>query len=118
VVPAAAIPFDAGRGSNPTKPNDPLAPPPTRLEVVLDVDPNGQTVVSFLGQSRVSMEEFEKRIGQFPKSDATRNIEVLLRPSPKVPYAEVVRAHAACDAVGIYKVGYGVSRAPANAPAP
>jgi biopolymer transport protein ExbD len=106
----AAIPAEAGRGKDTTKPNDPLAPPPTRLDVVLDVDGAGNTVVSFLGSSRVTMEEFEQRIGGFPRNDATRNIEVLLKPTARVLYADVVRAHAACDAVGIFKVGYGVTR--------
>lgn len=106
----AAIPFQSGRGTAVNRPNDPLAPPPTRMEVVLDVDPSGATIVSFLGQSRVSMEQFESQLGGFPKTDATRNIEVLIKPSPKVPYKDVVRAHAACDAAGIFKVGYGIAR--------
>jgi biopolymer transport protein ExbD len=115
----AAIPFDAGRGTNASKPNDPLAPPPTRMDIVLDADAGGNTVVSFLGVSRVPMEEFEKRIAAFPKNDAaTRNIEVVLRPTAKVPYADVVRAHAACDSVGIFKVGYGVTRQPSATTAP
>ena len=106
----AAIPAEAGRGKDTSKPNDPLAPPPTRLDVVLDADADGHTIVSFLGSSRLTLQEFEGRINEFPKSDATRNIEVILRPTARVPYADVVRAHAACDAVGIYKVGYGVTR--------
>jgi biopolymer transport protein ExbD len=106
----AAIPFEAGRGKDASKTNDPLAPPPTRLDVALDVDGNGHTVVSFLSFSRVSMEQFEQRIAEFPKSDATRNIEIVLRPTGRVPYADTVHAHEACDKVGIYKVGYGVTR--------
>ncbi|MBY0311567.1 MAG: biopolymer transporter ExbD [Phycisphaerales bacterium] len=106
----AAIPFQAGRGTNATKPNDPLAPPPTRMDVVLDVDAaNSRTVVSFLGFSRVSMEQFEDRIASFPDGDATRNIQVLIKPTRSVPYRDIVRTHAACDAKGISKVGYGVS---------
>lgn len=108
----AAIPFQSGRGTDPSKRNDPLAPPPTRLPVALDADDQGHTVVSFLRFSRVSMAEFEQRLGEFPRSEATRNIEVLLMPTARVPYADVVRAHAACDAVGIYKVGYGVAGGP------
>lgn len=95
-----------GQGSDAKKQNDPIAVPATRIDVKLDTDGAGNTIVSFLGFQRVAMHEFEKRIGEFPKSDATRNLEVLLIPTPRVPYADVVRAHAACDAVGIYKVGY------------
>jgi len=102
----AAIPAQAGRGKDASKPNDPLALPPTRIPVVLDVDDQGQTVVSFLSFSRVPLEKFEERIGSFQKGDETKNIQVLLQPTAKVPYADVVRAHAACDAVGIYKVAY------------
>lgn len=115
----AAIPFEAGRGRDATKPNDPLAVSATRVDVIIDVDATGNTILSFLGQARVSMEEFEKRIGAFPRNDATRNIEVVLRPTSRVPYQDLVRAHAACDAVGIYKVGYGLGKpiAPATTPA-
>lgn len=106
----AAIPFQAGRGNNATKPNDPLAPPPSKMDIVLDVDPaTNQTVVSFLSFSRVSMEQFEQRIATFPDGDATRNIQVLIKPTRAVPYKDIVRTHAACDAKGISKVGYGVS---------
>jgi biopolymer transport protein ExbD len=104
----AAIPTQNGRGNNAAKSNDPLAIPDRPIPVDLDADAAGNTVVSFLGQNRVSMEEFEKRIGEFPHSDATRNIQILLRPSTRVAYADVVRAHAACDAVGIYQIGYQV----------
>jgi biopolymer transport protein ExbD len=113
----AAIPFESGRGKDPSKRNDPLELPPTRIDVALDTDPDGTTVVSFLGSSRVTMEQFEARIAAM-KSGATSNIEVILRPTARVPYRDVVRAHAACDAVGIYKVGYGMSGAGPAAPKP
>ncbi len=106
----AAIPFQAGRGSTVNAPNDPLAPPPTRMEVMLDVDPaTSRTVVSFLGFSRVSVEQFEERIGSFPDGEATTKIQVLIKPTRSVPYKDIVRVHAACEAKGITKVGYGVS---------
>jgi biopolymer transport protein ExbD len=112
----AGIPGQSGRGKDASKLNDPNAPPPTQLKVVLDADAAGNTVVSFLGFQRVSMEEFEKRINEFPRSEATRNIQVLLAPTARVAYADVVRAHAACDAVGIYQVGYSPAGTTAEAP--
>lgn len=106
----AAIPFESGRGRDATKKNDPLEIPPTRIDVALDVEPGGETVVSFLSFSRVTMDQFEGRIAAMRTGGAS-NIEVILRPTPKVPYRDVVRAHAACDAAGIFKVGYGVGGA-------
>jgi biopolymer transport protein ExbD len=108
----AAIPFESGRGRSPDKKNDPLAAPPTRTDILLDVDAQGRTVVT-LGAAlqRATVEEFIAHIGRF-KSDANAgDIEVVIRPSPRVPYADVVRVHAACDEAGIYKVGIGVAKA-------
>lgn len=106
----AAIPFQSGRGSNPNLTNDPLALPPQRVEVVLDVDVAGITIVSFLKFNRISVDEFEQQIAGLPAGEATRSLEVILRPTARVPYRDVVRAHAACDAAGIFKVGYGITR--------
>lgn len=116
----AAIPFEAGRGTSAAKPNDPLELPPVRLEVVMGVDPKGNTVVSFLDLKQVPMDQFLARIAQLPRDEQTRKLEVVIKPTPQVPYRDVVRAHAACDEAGIYKVGIGVTRtaAPAAPPQP
>lgn len=113
----AAIPFDSGRGKSPDKQNDPLAVPPTKTDILLDVDAQGQTVVT-LGTAlqRDSIDKFIAHIARFKSDKAAGEIEVVIRPNAKVPYADVVRVHAACDEVGIYKVGIGVAR-PAGAPA-
>jgi biopolymer transport protein ExbD len=114
----AAIPFDAGRGKSPDKKNDPLALPPTRTDILLDIDQQGRTVVT-LGAAlqRASVEQFIAYIARFKSDKGAGDIEVVIRPSSKVPYPDVVRVHAACDDVGIYKVGIGVAK-PATAPAP
>ncbi len=106
----AAIPFEAGRGTNVNKPNDPLAIPLKPLEVLMDADQSGRTVVTFLELSRVSVEDFIARVSQFPQNQTTSELEVVIKPMPRVPYADVVRVHAACDAVGMYKVGITVPR--------
>lgn len=114
----AAIPFEAGRGSSPRKPNDPAALPPVRLDIFLDVDPQGQTVVTFSQDlSRAPLEAFFARIAQFKQDRTAGDIEVMIRPTAQVPYADVVRVHAACDDAGIYKLGIGVSAGPAGQPA-
>lgn len=114
----AAIPFEAGRGRSPEKKNDPLALPPTRTDILLDVDANGRTVVT-LGAAlrRASVEQFIAHIARFKSDSSAGDIEVIIRPDPRVPYADVVRVHAACDEVGIYKVGIGVARPGGPAPA-
>lgn len=117
----AAIPFEAGRGKSTTKPNDPLALPPVRLEILMDVDGAGNTVVSFVKLQRVSMDQFLERVREMASEPQTAQFEVLIKPTGRVPYRDVVRAHAACDQAGMVKVGYGITRsgAPAtSAPAP
>ncbi len=106
----AAIPFEAGRGTSLNKSNDPLAIPLKPLEVLLDANADGRTVVTFLELNRASVEEFIARVSQFPRSETTSELEVVIKPMPSVPYADVVRVHAACDAAGIYKVGITVPR--------
>lgn len=112
----AAIPFEAGRGGSRTKPNDPTALPPNRVDVVLDVDATGQTVVTFLQLNRAPLDAFFTRIAEFRNDKLAGEMEVTIRPTPRVPYADVVRVHAACDAAGIYKLGIGVSRPASPSP--
>ncbi|HNB60214.1 MAG TPA: biopolymer transporter ExbD [Phycisphaerales bacterium] len=112
-----AIPFEAGRGTATNKPNDPLALPPTRLDVQLDVDRNGQTIVTVLDLKEAPLQAFLDRVATFPQSKETSEMEVVIRAAGAVPYRDVVRAHSACDAAGIVKVGISVKRAPASAPA-
>lgn len=113
----AAIPFEAGRGTSVNKPNDPLAIPLKPLEVMMDADAGGRTVINFLELQRVGVDEFIARISQFPRNQTTSELEVVIKPMPRVPYADVVRVHAACDAAGIYKVGITVPRKTDPAPA-
>jgi biopolymer transport protein ExbD len=111
----AAIPFEAGRGTSLNKPNDPLALPLKPLEILLGVTPEGVTTVTFLDLQNASLDQFLARIAQFPRNDTTAELEVVIRPDPRVPYPDVIRVHAACDAAGIYKVGITVPRgAPAG----
>jgi biopolymer transport protein ExbD len=114
----AAIPFDAGRGSNRNKPNDPTALPPVRLDLLMDVNEAGQTVVTFPPLTRAPVDAFFARIAEFKKDQTAGDIEIVIRPTPRVPYADVVRVHAACDDAGIYKLGISVTRPAATAPTP
>lgn len=105
----AAIPFQAGRGTNTSKPNDPNAPPPLKLDIALDSDANGNTVVTFLELKQAPLQQFLDRIAQFKSDPKAGEIEVVIRPTPRANYSDVVRVHAACDESGIYKVGIGVA---------
>ncbi len=106
----AALPFDAGRGKNPNVKQDPLSLPPVRLDVVMDLDSGGNTVVSFLELKRVPVDQFIERVAAFQKTEGSGDLEVVIRPTPSVPYREVVRAHSACDQAGLFKVGISVAR--------
>jgi biopolymer transport protein ExbD len=106
----AAIPSDAGRGGRPTTPADPLRLPTRKLDIVMEVDAAGATVVSFLQISRGTVDQVIDRINALPRDESTRRLEVVIKPTPLVAYRDVVRVHAACDAAGIEKVGIGVTR--------
>ena len=106
----AAIPAEQGRGGSPTRPADPLALSPQKLDIIMDVDAAGATVVSFLQINRGSLEQVIDRLAGFPKDENTRQLEIIIKPTPAVPYRDVVLVHAALDAAGIDKVGIGVTR--------
>lgn len=106
----AAIPFEHGRGSNASVQNDPLALPPARVDVVLDADDQGRTNATFLGNAKVPLEAFLAWAAKLPRDESTSKLEVVIKPSPRVPYRDVIQAHAACDEAGIFKVGIGVSK--------
>jgi biopolymer transport protein ExbD len=106
----AALPFDAGRGVNPNVKQDPLSLPPVRLDVVLDVEPDGSTAVTFLDLRRGTLADFEARLSAFKQDDAAKDLEVVIRPNPRVRYGDIVRVHSACDRAGLFKVG--IARTP------
>lgn len=106
----AAIPTEQGKGGSPTRPADPLALSPQKLDIVMDVDASGNTVVSFLQISRGSVQQVIDRLASFPRDESTRKLEIVIKPTPGVPYRDVVAIHAACDAAGIDKVGIGVTK--------
>ncbi|MBY0261761.1 MAG: biopolymer transporter ExbD [Phycisphaerales bacterium] len=106
----AAIPTEQGKGGSPTRPADPLSLSPQKLDVVMDVDASGATVVSFLQINRGTLQQVVDRLASFPKDENTRKLEIVIKPTPAVPYRDVVLIHAACDAAGIDKVGIGVTK--------
>ncbi len=112
----AAIPFEFGRGGSPDKANDPLELPPDRVEVVLETDGVGRTLVTFLNLSGASVEQFEERVNAFPRGPETANLEVVIKAAAAVPYRDVIRAHSALDRAGVVKVGVSVKQAPRPQP--
>lgn len=114
----AAIPAEAAAGKSSAKPQ-PMDMPPPRIDVLLDVDESGHTVASSvtLQLDRGPIERVIDRISAFPKGEITAPMEVLIKPTPSVPYRDVVRVHESCEAVGITKVGIGVTKDAAT-PAP
>ncbi|HYE02962.1 MAG TPA: biopolymer transporter ExbD [Phycisphaerales bacterium] len=97
-------------GSTASRPRDPLELPPVHLNAALDVAEDGQTVVTFLELQRVPLERFLERMGRFPRGPETAAMQLLVTPTQRVPYRDVVRVHEAAEAAGIYKVQLGVSR--------
>lgn len=115
----AAIPAEAASGKAAAKPQ-PMEMPPPRIDILLDVDDAGHTTASSvtLQLERGPLDRVIDRISAFPKGEITAPIEVLIKPTPRVPYRDVVRVHESCEAVGITKVGIGVTREAAPAATP
>lgn len=95
-----------GSGSSPTaqKPPDPLA---QRLDVLLDLDERGRTVVTGLDFQRAPLADFIERVKKMPKDKLTEQLQVVIRPAFGVPYEDAVRVHEACRGAGIWRVGLG-----------
>jgi biopolymer transport protein ExbD len=115
----AALPMQAGKGNDPKKPNDALALPAVRLDVIMESEPGtGATLVSFLELKRVSIDRFRERVNALPDDEQTRSLEVVVRPAASVPYREVVRVYETFDAKSITKLGtQGLSSVRPAAPA-
>lgn len=113
----AAIPVESvsGKASN-TNLDIPL--PPLRIDVVLDADDQGATIAASVALQieKGSLQRVLDRIASFPRGKETETMEVLIKPSPRVAYRDVVRVHEACEGVGIIKVGIGVTRENAAPP--
>ncbi|MBX3359103.1 MAG: biopolymer transporter ExbD [Phycisphaeraceae bacterium] len=106
----AAIPVEGGPGKS-NAPKDPLELPPTRINIVMDIDDQGETVVSCeLGLDRRPVQELVDRIAAIGPGADPDKIEVMIRPTPRVPYRDVIRVHESCEAANITKVGIGVAR--------
>jgi biopolymer transport protein ExbD len=96
------------KGGAAAKAADPLALPPVWLTIALDVDQStGQTRASGLGAGATDLAGFAKRLADFAAGTETKQIVVVLSPSADVPYKDVVKAHEACAAAGIERVGIG-----------
>jgi biopolymer transport protein ExbD len=104
----AAIPIPAPAGRAAERPL--LEPPPLRIDVSLDADEQGRTIASSVALQIEPgpLERVLERFASFPKNEVTAGLEVLIKPSARAPYRDVVRIHEACEAVGIVKVGIGV----------
>ncbi|HVZ94857.1 MAG TPA: biopolymer transporter ExbD [Phycisphaerales bacterium] len=83
---------------------DPLA---QRIEILLDVNEAGDTVVTGMDFQRAPLVDFLERMRNLPKGDATSKLQVVIRPAFAVPYEDAVKAHEACRSGGIWKVGLG-----------
>lgn len=103
----------AGEVAPPPKPADPLALPPVRQEISLQVDAAGKTIASGLGKEGLDIAEMIAAVEAFAEGTAKDKIEVLIRPAANVPYRDVVRLHEGCEKTGIGRVGVSVS-APAK----
>ncbi len=99
--------------------------PPVRLEIVLDVDGAGKAVATGAGKTNATVDEMGDVLraeadkasgtGKGSGSGATQGegatLEVLIRPTARVPYRDVVRLHEAAQRAGIQRVGVGLSEA-------
>ncbi len=106
VIPVEAVP---GAGAGATQTWD---LPVLRIDVVLDVDAGGRTTASCaaLQADGQPLEAVIERLGAFSRDEDTESLQVLIKPTSRVPYRDVVRVHEACEAAGIARVGIGVSR--------
>jgi biopolymer transport protein ExbD len=102
----------AGETQPPPKPADPLALPPVRQEITLEVDALGKTIANGLGETGLEIAQMIAAVERFAEGTAKDKIEVLIRPAPSVPYRDVVKLHEGCEKTGIGRVGVAVNAPP------
>lgn len=94
----------AGAGTPPTPAQH------VRQELVLDLSADGRTIVRGLSLTAASLDEAESALASLvddPSNDLASHLELVIRPSPRVPYRDVVRLHEAATRLGIARVGLG-----------
>lgn len=120
-----------GAGLTSAGTDKPIEKPPVRLEVALDVDDSGRTVATGVGKVNATVAEMGEALAAeatkaakaagpaastapapragAPASQEAATLEVLIRPTARVPYRDVVRLHEAAQRAGIQRVGVGMS---------
>lgn len=76
-----------------------------RYEFTLVHTGSAATTVTGAGLENASIEALLQRLESLAALRPSEDIAVVLRPSPGVPYQDLVRVHEACQKLGIIKVG-------------
>ncbi len=90
---------------------DPMALRPVQQTITLRAvtgSPTPLTLADGLGQTGLTIDAMIHAVAAFADGTAKNEIEILIRPEPAVPYADVVRMHEGCETAGITRVGVGV----------
>lgn len=110
---AAAPTKGAGEVQPPTTP----ALAPIRQEFIIDVDASGATIVTGPGLAAATIDAaiaaLQALVADLPREQIAANVEVLLKPTAKVPYREVVRLQEQAQRLGISRLGIAVNPQPA-----
>ncbi len=101
----------AGASPTATDPSkDPFDLGAARYEITLTPGENGRTVVRGRGFEGVSLADLPARLKQLAEGTDEKDLVLVIRSEPDVPYGDVIKAHDAASAAGITQVGLMDSR--------
>ena len=102
----------------PPKPSPSVQPPKDRLtRIRVKLETKGQNTIArwteAVGEAAAvpgpdsgsEIGPFERRLAELAKTQGASQLVVLIDPGVSVPYSDVVRLHAACQKLGVEKVG-------------
>lgn len=87
---------------------------PTRLEFSISRGPGGTSVVNGAGLAGANIDALQKKLEELTGDASPETLALLVTPASDVPYADIVRVHEMCHALGITKIG--LLEAPPQAP--
>jgi biopolymer transport protein ExbD len=95
----------AGPNANSTNADNPFDLGAARFEITLMTGDGGVTVVRGRGFDGVSLAELPTRLKDLAQGTDEKDIVLVIRSEPEVPYGDVIKAHDAASAAGITQIG-------------
>jgi biopolymer transport protein ExbD len=95
----------AGPSASDANKDNPFDLGAARFEITLSPGPGGATIVRGRGFEGVSLVDLPARLKELSQGTDEKDVVLIIRSEPDVPYGDVIKAHDAASAAGITQIG-------------